>query len=269
MRKRVEGVDARNRWGGGVRQGFPAFSMPRSDAAPLGGSNWPNEPAGWTLISDMPFTVAFPSGSDDQPYTDGWGITGYSRPQMLVTRVNDGTAPLSSPWVAQFSYPTGFTDGTEPGDIYRDMAGGTELYVGFKWKVSNPWQQHPTASKICFVFLGGGGSGGQIFFGMWGTPMLLRLTTELSTENTNYDSNVTATPVSVGDWHTMELYLRQSPSLVEWWMDGVLQGQHTSIVWPVHDFNQFQLAPTWGGNVGATKSEDDFFWYDHVRLSKP
>jgi hypothetical protein len=28
------------------------------------------------------------------------------------------------------------------------------------------------------------------------------------------------------------------------------------------------LSPTWGG-VGDTKSETDYFWFDHVHISRP
>jgi len=33
-------------------------------------------------------------------------------------------------------------------------------------------------------------------------------------------------------------------------------------------FQELQIAPTWGG-VGGTKSQQDYFWFDHVHLSRP
>jgi hypothetical protein len=33
-------------------------------------------------------------------------------------------------------------------------------------------------------------------------------------------------------------------------------------------FNRLQFAPTYGGNTGDTKKQNDYFWYDHVRVSR-
>ncbi len=226
---------------------------------------WPHEPSGYTVISDMPFTAAFPAGSSDQPYTDGWGITGYNRPQMLVTRVSDATAPLSSPWVAQFSYPIGYTDGTEPGDIYRTLD-ASSLYAGFWWKPSNPWQSNSSGTnKICFINVGP-----SMLLSMHpdGASWRLQFQNYYNVNaNINLDPNVTTTHITLGAWHHIEI-LALSGGTIKVWIDGVLNISYGGQAMPA-SFSQFELAPTWGGNTGESKTEQDYYWYDDVHLSVP
>ena len=61
-----------------------------------------------------------------------------------------------------------------------------------------------------------------------------------------------------------------SDGIVRWWLDGVLQGTYTDVRFPDDDgFEEFQIAPIWGGVGGPNKTETDFFWFDHVHVSTP
>ena len=83
--------------------------------------------------------------------------------------------------VGQWSYPIGYNGGTGPANMFYNVRGATELYIGFYWKPSSPWQFHSSnVNKICFQFLGGGGAGGQILLKMT-NDRLIQATNELST----------------------------------------------------------------------------------------
>jgi len=224
---------------------------------------WPNEPAGFTLISDYGLDDPFPIGQDIPVGSSGWRINNGG----LVTRVVDATVPVSPSFVGQWSYPVGFAGGNDPGTLYKPVPSGiNELYIGFYWKVSNPWQDHPVANKIAFQFAGGGGAGGQMFIAMWSGTHHLVAATEFSTDFRNLDPNVNATAVTIGQWHLIEIYMNKATHTMRWWLDNVLQGQYTDVNYPAQNFDEFKFAPTWGG-TGSTKTEQDYFWYDQVRLS--
>jgi len=77
---------------------------------------------------------------------------------------------------------------------------------------------------------------------------------------------VNATAVTLGVWHRLEWHANVRTGLLEWWLDGILQGRHTDVM-NVYDFDVFKLSPTWGGNSGARKRETDHYWFDHIHLS--
>jgi len=52
-------------------------------------------------------------------------------------------------------------------------------------------------------------------------------------------------------------------------VDGVLQGDYRDLQMPDDaGFIEYDLAPSWGG-VDGTKTETDFFRFDHARISTP
>lgn len=236
-------------------------------SAVVGAGLWPNEKVGLTLVTDYGFLSVIPSPAVGAPIGDasGWNI---SQSSNLVTREIDLTAPVSAPYVVQFKYPVGFVGGVAPGTLYYDPGVSiSEFYLGFRWKVSNPWQFHTSGiNKVCQQFLGG--SGGDMVLTMYGTggaAPYLRVTTQFAGVSVNLEPLIAQTEVILGTWHTVELHVKKSTSLIEWWLDNVLQGHDTTSTFPVDAFVEFQFAPVWGG-IGDTKTEEDTFSYDHVRI---
>jgi len=229
------------------------------------GGPWPNEPAGLTVIRDYGFGDVMPIGSGQPVDSSNW----YINDTGLATRVVDATAPISPNLVGQWSYPVGFPGGDDPATMYTVVGGPNELYIGFYWKASNPWQDHVSSltNKIAFQFAGGGGAGGQAYLAMESGNHLLRVTLELSTDFArNLEPNVNSTAITLGVWHCIEWYLNKSTKTTRWWLDGVLQGNYANVNYPTDPFDEFKFAPTWGG-TGGTKSEQDYYWYDHVHIS--
>jgi hypothetical protein len=219
---------------------------------------WPNEPQGFSLVTDEAF---------DALDHKGW-LSTVGAPNVSI--IADSTAPLSPPNVLQFFYKLGYAGGTAPGTEYYRIRGSlpSALYVGFWWKSSNPWQGHSSGvNKILFVRPS---DGSNIVLKMLGSapPYHTQVTTEFPSETTNWFENMDATPVALGQWHRLELYIDYSGGVLKWWMDGRLKGSYTGLAYPGRGFREPSFSPTWGG-VGDVKTENDYFWIDHVHVSGP
>jgi hypothetical protein len=239
-------------------------SSPSAAAAPPRGVDWPNEPPAMTVLSDWAMDQAPPATGDEPvPGASGWGIA-HGSPQGWVERVADPDAPFSPPGVYDFVYPRGMVEGTAPATVYYKGLTAEQVYVGFWWKTSEPFDLGPNGNKIAFIFNGGGNGGGQQFL-ILKPDRLLHVLPEYPGDYRWREPNVNATVVTLGRWHRIEWYASKSGAL-KWWLDGVLQGSHSDARTP-HDFDMFWFSPTWGGNIGARKRQTDHYLYDHVRLS--
>jgi len=233
---------------------------------PTGGA-WPNEPAGFTVLSDEPFSRLTDGGwnSVQRQATNGSGL-------FLGA---DPTAPQSPSGVLQYTYAAGFTAGSEPGVEYFDPASPVkETYFAFWWKPSNPWQNNSGSgvNKLAFLFPSASGTIYLMMYGN-GSTYSINVEPEFSGDTRRLAPNVTTTPVTLGAWHRVEWYVKYATSgtshdgVTQWWIDGVLQGTYTDLQTPADaGFIEYQLAPTWGG-VDGTKTETDFYWFDHAHIS--
>ena len=219
------------------------------------GGLWANEPAGFTLVSDYDFSDSIPTGAGVAIGSSGW----HTNNTGDASRLSDRTAPLA-PYVLQITYPAGFGGGDSPANVYYEgFPGSQRLYVGFMWKASNPWQPHPAGDKIAFLDIG---PPGTIFVIMRDGHIGV---TDLGS-GTNYDPNVTTTPATLGVWHKIEVLMdKPAGNVLKVWVDGVLNLNFSGLAYP-SAFSIFEFDPTWGG-TGSTKTETDYFWYDHVHLS--
>ncbi len=249
-------------------------------------TNWPNEPAGLTVRADWGLDQALPTAGDVTiPDSPGWAVVNNGSPgagRSWAQLSTDAGAPFSPPNVYDFVYPQGMVEGRAPATIYfpeqparikrlfRRLSGsrgdlGDEVYVGFWWKPSSPFDLGPNGNKIAFLFNGGGATGGQQFMILLPDGRL-HVLPEYPGDFRWRDPNVNATTVTLGAWHRIEWYCRLSSGTLKWWLDGVLQGSHTDVR-NLYNFDMFQFSPTWGGNSVARKRETDHYWYDHVHLS--
>ena len=241
--------------------------------APAFAQTWPNEQSGSTLVTD--FGLDTLSGSGWNTVGGGCGV------------VSDATGPLSPPSVVEADYPTGFTAGNAPCTIYYPTANNKELYTGLWWKASNPWQQEPLSNMSKILFWASN-TGFDMFCGMNGTgPYTLTCTPEFPgianghLPNSNGDAvgsrnlvGQTTVNMPLGQWHRLEFYYKFSTSatsqdgIIRWWVDGTLVGDYTTANFPAGNFSEFQISSTWGG-LTSTKTENDWYRYDHVHLSIP
>jgi len=221
---------------------------------------WPNEPTGFTVLTDW---------AENSVTGGGWEVAYASDSSVEIAP--DATAPLSLPNVLQFSYPVGFQAGASPGIIYYDGIASKEVYSGFWWKPSDPWQDDPASNKIAFWFAVGGNGDMFIMMNGVGAPRRLVVTTEFPNDNRNLSPNINNPDVTLGRWHRIEWYAKYgsgATGIIKFWMDGLLVGEYSDVTFPNVDFVEFQVSPTFGG-IGSIKTEHDYFWYDHVHISKP
>lgn len=233
------------------------------------GGGWPNEPDGLTLLTDWGLDQEPPDAGDAfVGGSPGWGVVkprGPAGPAGRVQRSSDASARMSPPYVYEMVYPEGMVEGYAPATLYYAPLGAREVYAGFWWKPSAPFDLGPNGNKIAFLFNGGGDTGGQQFMALF-PDQRLHVTTEYPGDVKVRRPNVNSARVTLGDWHQIEWYCNLSTGALKWWLDGVLVGSHDDVTNPV-PFDMFQFSPTWGGNTGARKKQTDRYWFDHVRLS--
>jgi hypothetical protein len=261
---------------------FTACSSPATPSETP--ARWPNEPADLRLVTDWGFDQAPPAAGDVEiPQGSGWSVVHAMPPGPgSVTLVSDPTAPVSAPGVYDMTYPEGMVEGTAPATVYfpRTESGimsrlpfmssssgldTREIYVGFWWKPSAPFDTGPNGNKIAFIFNGGGDRGGQQFLILMPDGRL-HVLPEYPDDFRWRRPNVSGTVVALGAWHRIEWYSNLATGSLMWWMDGVLQGRHAD-VWNAYSFDVVKLSPTWGGNTGARKRQTDHYWFDHIRIS--
>ena len=228
---------------------------------PPGTGPWPNEPAGFRVITDQPW---------DLLTSLGWFV------EFGVGTIGaDQSAPESPPGVLQIAYPVGFQGGSAPGTLSHEIMGGSrQLYVGLWFKVSNPWQGHSTGSnKIQYVFTQANGSITMVMYGQPGGPYELRVFPQFSTSPLQWlVPNVNHVPVTLGTWHKVEWLMVYNTTndppngICRWWLDGQLIGDYFDVRYPPGPLTVYKLAPVWGGG-GDTKRELDYYWYDNVHVS--
>lgn len=235
---------------------------------PSAGGAWPNEPSGMTVLTDWSMDQAVPTTGDVAiAGSSGWRVVYETTPGAARGRAEpttDPAAPISPPNVYDFVFPAGMVEGYAPATVYYRLA-AREVYVAFWWKASSPFDLGPNGNKIAFLFNGGGSQGGQQFL-ILRHDGLLHVLPEYRGDFQWRTPNVNATPVALATWHLIEWYVQLSTGTLKWWLDGVLQGQHTDVRNDVA-FDMFQISPTFGGNTGARKRQTDHFWFDHLRLS--
>lgn len=243
-----------------------AASFGRSGSAlitvvPPGNGPWPNEPAGFTVVSDQPWDVLT---------AGGWSL----QFGVLPLIVPDPTAPLSPPDVLQITYPVGFASGSAPSTVVHALPGTRQLYVGMWWKPSNPWQGNDSnTNKIQYVFTNASGSIVMTMYGPARGPFELRVFPQFSTSSDTWlVPNVNHVPVTLGEWHKIEWLLVYNTTtdppngISRWWLDGQLIGDYSNLSFPSEPLTVYKVAPVFGGTGGA-KTETDYYWYDHVHLS--
>jgi hypothetical protein len=228
------------------------------------GTDWPNEPAGFAALTDQPWDAL----------TGG----GWNRRFSTYDRIiSDQTAPLSPMNVLEFVYPKGFAGGYAPASAYYPLNNTKEVFIGLWWKVSNPWQGHSSAvNKIQFVYLAGPADVAMVMYGVNGGGYDVRVLPQWREHKDQWlIPNVNNSPVTIGDWHRIEWYLKYDTAyqagngIIRWWLDGTLAGDYTDVRYPRDaGLVEYQLSPTWGG-VGGLKMATDYYRFDHLYISVP
>jgi Big-like domain-containing protein len=225
-----------------------------SNAAPPPGT-WPNEPSGFTTVTDFGF---------DNFNSGGWS----TNPGPTIS--TDGNAPRSPSNVATWFYPQGFGAGSSPGTVFYP-ATVVDHFVGYWFKYSNPYSNQAVGTKQWYPY------GSADYFVLFTSSSKMQVDIQVPAAqggSYNLSGNVSDPTITLGVWHRFELYFKRasSPSasdgIVRWWIDGALAGNYTNVMWPSTTFDELRFAPTWGG-IGGSVAFDSTWWVDHIHVSKP
>jgi hypothetical protein len=253
--------------------------------------NWPNEPAGFTVIRDYGFDDVLPVGQSVPVGSGGWSINNAGG---NATRVSDANAPMSASNVGQWKYPIGFGEGGAPATMWTQTS-GRELYIGFIWKADSPFQPHSSGvNKIIFQWTA---TSDLTYMRMHGLsePYSIVLGDAPIGHGDNMWPNKTQTNIFLDTWYRIEWYQKMSTTAIsedgiiriwvsKWngssWDAPVLNTEYTNLNFykfanpseASSDFGEFQFSPTYGGNSPPPpelKEQEDYFWFDHVHISIP
>lgn len=219
-------------------------------------SGWPNAPASWTLINDYDMHATNDGGWSNAYPAD---ITNGG-----LTVVSDASAPASPSMAWQFNYPVGYTGGVAPATEVLSHASMNALYIGFWWKPSNPWQGH--SSSVNKIVEGCTNTMSCAFYKMVGSgsgPFHTQVTLEGGSGG-NWNENQDTSPLTLGQWHLMEVIFDNNAHTVQWWVDRTLKGSYTGVTFP-SPFQITEVYPGWGG-TGDTKGEQDYYRFDQIHV---
>lgn len=230
-----------------------------------------NEPGGMTMVDERPFDTL---DEHISPHVPGWDT------DATLQIITDATAPKSPSNVIQVPFPAGLVDTVSPvGHTGVQWSGGQRtLYVCYYTKYSSNWQGHPTFSKQLYCWINATRT--PIFFGAKGSGASALSPQPVMQATVNYDgfyapNLVPGAVFTRNQWDLVELILvgntaGTADGSFDWYLNGVHIGSLTGIQWDAGAcvWNIFELNPVWGGNQGATVTNDMWLWWDHVYLSK-
>lgn len=230
--------------------------------------NGPNEPSGYTLITNRPFSALNELG---------WSDTSYITNGLTIT--TDSTAPVSPPYVGQMYFPSGYAAGNAPGVAVYGMSSlsYTQVYVSFYVKLSSSWQpQEADINKVGYIWINNEPSVILLYYGSSFPVAPIIALQNVPTGSVQLSQNVgTATLANDNAWHHWEVQLiGNTPGTgngtVNWWFDGIAQGAYTNIEFvAVNQPNTWQYLywePVWGG-AGGTVSAAMYMWCDNYYAS--
>lgn len=251
-------------------------------SAPPVGGQWPNEPAGMTVVTDSPFS-------------DSLGAEWFNvyKTEAYVSPTIGGQT---------FSPPRAFTTYRAAGSYYGNgqwelhFPNSREVYFGTYWGTNAAFQGHPNGTnKMLFVrnpntddsFLAWRGAQDQPRVLKWYQQGQFNNTHIPTVFNTNYPTdgtgwfenniNGTAATYTAGQpMRLIEVYLKCSTTntsqdgIIKWWVNGTLCGSYTNANLTPQLFTEFQINHTWDGGAapGLDVSRPWHHYWDHMRVTR-
>jgi hypothetical protein len=175
---------------------------------------------------------------------------------------------------------------SEPSVHWLGLPQTKEVYTAWWIKLSPNWTASPPgAGKITFLWSTTGA--GQVYTGFYhpctwpavcnpvvmGPPYRVGTNTEWAPYGQQvWFPNVATTWINPGEWHRVEFYYRWETTpgvsrdgIIRWWVDGELNGNHTTVHYPPGRFQQFEFAPT----VATPPPTEQYMYVGHTYVSTP
>jgi hypothetical protein len=223
---------------------------------------WANLPEGHQVMTDNPWNTREGGG------WIYWDATGYGD----VRIAQDAGETVSPSSVLERVYTTDMPDGYQPGSSNYFLENSREIYVGYNWKASNNWQQHPLGVKFAVILF----QSGNIYMD-WRTAddglMIVTQGWGQGVYEPNVNPAASKSPAN-GVWQKVEMYLKyndpgQQNGIIRWWIGGVLAGNYTNVVFPSGGLNTFVHAGTWGGGCGCSPPNEQSLFIGHTIITRP
>jgi hypothetical protein len=215
-----------------------------------GGQGGANEPAGFTMWRDHDMeSVANRPGGGPQTYPVEGGNT-FARYAYAAGTVPENTT----------RGPTGggyFNYGFGPGVCV------SAFYLSYDFRYSANFKPHTAGNKQVYHRSEGGGE----FYTNWRGGQF-ELSQQGFEASRNYPANAGNVNAGVGEWHTLEILVRNNGA-VQMWVDGTLTHNYGpgGIFSGTACWNRLNFDSLWGGGGGTIPSEQ-YLDYDNIYVSR-
>jgi len=140
---------------------------------------------------------------------------------------------------------------TEPSVHWIGLPSVRAVYAAWWVKLSSNWTPSPAGGgKISFLHT----ATQHIYINIGGSraPHRINMDPEWAPYGQSFwEPNVTTTKIYYGQWYRIEWYMQWESSpgardgIIRWWVNGVLNGDYTTVRYPDDSgFQQFEFAPT-------------------------
>jgi hypothetical protein len=221
------------------------------------------EPPGLAVFNDQPWT---------RVQDNGWSYlrrTASKDSDIVI----DVTAPGSAPEALRMVFTPDMARDSEPGVHWIRLPGVREVHADWLVKWSRNWTCSPAGcGKIGFFRTEGEGNAYINYgdFGRTGRPHTISVNTQWAPYGQRvWPANRAFTTITPGRWYRVEWHLRHpsrpgaADGAMQWWVDGVLNGEYTDMRFPAAGFVQFEFAPT----LQNPPPTEQYMYVDHVRIS--
>jgi len=223
-----------------------------------------HEPQGMVPLNDQPWNGVS---------TNGWG---YLRRTSAKDDdiASDATAPVSPPQVLRIVFTPSMQRDSEPSVHWIVLPRSREVFTTWWMKLSPNWTPSPAgAAKMTFLQAWPDGQG-QVYAALLDSraPHRMAVNTEWAPYGQKvWESNVTTSRISYDRWYGFAWYAKWESApgagdgILRWWVDGVLNGDHTNVIFPSGSggFQQFEFAPT----VQVPAPAEQYMYIDHTHVS--
>ncbi len=247
------------------------------------GSQWPNEPAGMTLVTDTPFSDTFPpewfNVYNTFPFASPGGTgTQFSPPRALDQAMAAGSS-------------------TGNGQYGINIPASREIYCGVYWSTNAAFQgQSHTTNKMIFFRDPNIDNSFIVWHGFQDAPKTLKWYFQSLYSNAHVSGwdgdasglsgrlpaniNAAAATMSAGSgWHFIEIYLKSSATttsrdgILKMWVNRVLTSSYNNLNLCPTGFLEMQLNTTWDGGPTLVAPYRDMtrawhHYYDHLYMSR-
>jgi hypothetical protein len=189
--------------------------------------------------------------------------------------VQDDGAPFSPPDVLRIVFTPDMGRDQEPSVHWTALEDSTDIYAVWWIKLSANWSASPAGGgKIAFLHLAPDGQG-QVYSNIGGShsPHQITVNTEWAPYGQRvWTPNRTSTPIVYDRWYRIDWHValptgHARTATIRWWVDGVLNGDHSDVRVPgeLRGFQQFEFAPT----LQNAPPHEQYMYIDHTFINAP